>query len=360
MLEVNIKKSLGNVLIEADFKMENSGITAVFGDSGAGKTSLINIISGLIRADSGFIKFNEKEFFNSEKNINIPIHKRFIGYVFQDSRLFPNMSVRKNLLYGSKRLSSSSLKCDFNEVCSLLGISHLLDRYPHNLSGGEKQRTAIARALLSNPEILLMDEPLASLDEKRRLELIDYINIIQNRYKIPIIYVTHSMEEILRLADSACFMEKGRLLYYGSVVDVLNKARVNSNIKDYGVVCEGIVSKIDEESGMLYIEFDGGIVEIAGKNIEKGRKVRFTININEVVLSCEKIEKISIRNIYKGKVREIVKQEDNFYNILVDSGIDLWARISSQAYNDLEISINKEIYAMVKSAVISSSLKIVH
>lgn len=360
MLNVNIKKSLGNILFEASFQMEDSGITAVFGESGAGKTTLINIIAGIVKADSGYVTFNGRDFFNSDKNINLPVHKRLIGYVFQDSRLFPNMSVKKNLLYGSRRIGKNSLQCDFNEVCSLLGITHLLERYPHNLSGGEKQRTAIARALLSNPEILLMDEPLASLDEKRRDEFIDYINIIQNRYKIPVLYVTHSMDEILRLADKACYMNNGKLLYYGEVTDVLNKAGIYGQNKDYGVVFEGFVKECNKAAGTVLINFGGGVVEIPSDNIEEGRKVRFSVNINDVVLSTSNIDKISIRNKYQGIVKEIIKRENNFYDICIDTGADLWARVSSGAFYDLEIKKGMQIYAMIKSAVISSSLKLVH
>ena len=187
MIIMNVEKKLGDVLIKCDFKLDSNGITAVYGASGAGKTSIINMMAGLISPDSGIISFRDKEFFNKKKKINIPADKRFIGYVFQDSRLFPNMSVKDNLLYGSKRKSSYSLSCNLEQVCNLLGINHLLERYPQKLSGGEKQRVAIGRALLSNPEMLLMDEPLASLDSLRAKELISYINIIRNNYNIPIV-----------------------------------------------------------------------------------------------------------------------------------------------------------------------------
>ena len=185
MFKIDVEKKLGSLLIKCNFEMESAGITAICGSSGAGKTSVINMTAGLITPDKGIISYNGKEFYNSEKHINLPANKRFTGYVFQESRLFPNMSVKKNLLYGADRKSNNSLNCSLDEVCGLLGITHLLDRYPQNLSGGEKQRVAIGRALLSNPEILLMDEPLASLDDSRKSELISYINIIQKQDVLP-------------------------------------------------------------------------------------------------------------------------------------------------------------------------------
>ena len=223
MFKIDVEKKLGSLLIKCNFEMESAGITAICGSSGAGKTSVINMTAGLITPDKGIISYNGKEFYNSEKHINLPANKRFTGYVFQESRLFPNMSVKKNLLYGADRKSNNSLNCSLDEVCGLLGITHLLDRYPQNLSGGEKQRVAIGRALLSNPEILLMDEPLASLDDSRKSELISYINIIQKHYNIPILYVSHSIDEILQLSDNALFMEQGISKYFGRTVEVLKQ-----------------------------------------------------------------------------------------------------------------------------------------
>lgn len=361
MFEIDVEKQLGNILIKCSFKMDYSCITAIWGFSGAGKTSIINMIAGLITPDKGIISYNGREFYNSSKKINIPANKRFTGYVFQESRLFPNMKVKKNLLYGEKRKSDASLNCSLDDICSLLGISHLLDRYPQNLSGGEKQRIAIGRALLSNPEILLMDEPLASLDEGRRSELILYINLIQKYYKLPILYVSHSVDEILQLADMVLYMEHGVSKYFGSTVDVLNKAAVKmSSYASYNTIFEGEIEKYDEESSTALVKFGGGYVESSCEKVEKGRKIRFSVNIHDVVLSIKKPEGISIRNIYKGKVKEIVQQPNNFYDILLDIGDDIWARISKGAYNELAVIENSILFVMIKSAAISDTLRLVH
>lgn len=361
MFKIDVEKQLGNILIKCSFEMDYPGITAICGFSGAGKTSIINMIAGLITPDKGIISYNGREFYNSAKKINLPANKRFTGYVFQESRLFPNMKVKKNLLYGEKRKSDASLNCSLDDVCTLLGISHLLDRYPQNLSGGEKQRVAIGRALLSHPEILLMDEPLASLDGARRSELISYINIIQKHYKLPILYVSHSVDEILQLADMALYMEHGISKYFGSAVDVLNKAAVKmSSHASYNTIFEGEIEKYDEESSTALIKFGGGYVESSCEKVEKGRKIRFSVNIHDVVLSTKKLEGISIRNIYKGKVKEIVQQPNNFYDILIDIGDEIWARISKGAYNELAVTENSILFVMIKSAAISDTLKLVH
>lgn len=361
MIKMNVEKKLGDVLIKCDFQLDSNGITAVYGASGAGKTSIINMMAGLISPDSGVISFRDKEFFNHEKKINLPANKRFIGYVFQDARLFPNMSVKDNLLYGSNRKSSYSLSCNLEQVCSLLGITHLLERYPQKLSGGEKQRVAIGRALLSNPEMLLMDEPLASLDSLRAKELISYINLIRNNYNIPILYVSHSIDEIMQLADNAIYMEQGALKYYGNVVEVLNKtSHTNSENSSFNTVFEGVIKEYDERTSNALISFGAGIVESACENVEIGKKVRFSINVDDVVLSVDYPKNISIRNIYKGIISNIIKNKNNFYDIEINIGESVWARISSGAYKDLDIACGKNIYVMFKSAAVTESLKIVH
>lgn len=361
MIKMNVEKKLGDVLIKCDFKLDSNGITAVYGASGAGKTSIINMMAGLISPDSGVISFRDKEFFNHEKKINLPANKRFIGYVFQDARLFPNMSVKDNLLYGSNRKSSYSLSCNLEQVCSLLGITHLLERYPQKLSGGEKQRVAIGRALLSNPEMLLMDEPLASLDSLRAKELISYINLIRNNYNIPILYVSHSIDEIMQLADNAIYMEQGALKYYGNVVEVLNKtSHTNNENSSFNTVFEGVIKEYDERTSNALISFGAGIVESACENVEIGKKVRFSINVDDVVLSIDYPKNISIRNIYKGIISNIIKNKNNFYDIEINIGESVWARISSGAYKDLDIACGKNVYVMFKSAAVTESLKIVH
>lgn len=358
MVEIDIRKKLGQVQIDVAFNSKGRGITAIFGKSGAGKTSVINMISGLITPDNGRILINGKTLFDSDKKINIKTHKRNCGYIFQDSRLFPNMSVRKNMLYGKKNSSSPALANDFYSVAELLGVTHILDRMPSKLSGGEKQRVAIGRALLSDPEILLMDEPLASLDRARRLELLDYIGAIPKKFNIPIIYVTHSVDEIIRLADDMCVMEQGLLKRFGAACDILNDMNGEEDQKrrDFGIICEGSVKEYNKDTELAVITFGGGAVEISSDTIAVGSTVRFRINAMDVVISASEPPLTSVRNIYRGEVTDIIERSNHFTDISIDIGVPLWATISGRSAKELDIKIGKKIYAMVKSAVISAGI----
>lgn len=219
MLKINIEHEIKNALtalnnngntktslfLKIDISLKAQGLTAILGASGAGKTSLINIISGLIKPDKGLIIFKDRVLFDSSLKINIPIHKRHLGYVFQDARLFPHYRVRGNLKYGL----AASMEPKFDEIVKLLGIAHLLTRFPYGLSGGEKQRVAIGRALLSAPQLLLMDEPMSSLDNARKQELLPYLKLLTQEIKIPILYVTHNLQEIKNMAQNIITLDQG-------------------------------------------------------------------------------------------------------------------------------------------------------
>ena len=220
MFDVKLKKKQGDFLVDTAFGTHTTGVTALFGRSGAGKTSVINMIAGLSRPDSGFIRIHDTTLFDSEKRINLRPYKRRVGYVFQEGRLFPHFSVKTNLTYGMKRIKGSRRYIDFNKVVDLLGIGHLLDRRPATLSGGEKQRVAIGRALLASPRLLLMDEPLASLDAARKAELLPFINKLPGQFDIPILYVSHSVDEIRNLADNLVFLVDGTTRASGPVETV--------------------------------------------------------------------------------------------------------------------------------------------
>lgn len=218
MLEINLKKVLGKLELVADLQIPTRGVTAIFGLSGAGKSSLINLVSGLSHPDQGYIRLNGKTLVDTEQHIYLAPEKRHIGYVFQDARLFPHYSVKGNLLYGVKDKSA----VDFDGILRLLGIEHLLKRYPFSLSGGEKQRVAIGRALLSNPDILLMDEPLSALDLPRKRELLTYLETLSRKIEIPILYVTHSLDELTALAERMVLMDNGKVVAYDSVQAVIH------------------------------------------------------------------------------------------------------------------------------------------
>ncbi len=223
MLEVTVRKRLGRFAIEASFVSQGVGVTALFGRSGAGKTSVVNMVAGLLRPEAGRIVVNDHVMFDSVSGVNVPPEKRRIGYVFQDGRLFPHLSVRGNLTYGMKLVSPAQRYLSLSQVVDLLGIGHLLEARPVRLSGGEKQRVAIGRALLTSPRLLLMDEPLASLDEPRKAEVLPFIARLTGELSIPILYVSHDVDEIACLADKVIIVENGRIKTSCQVKDLLSQ-----------------------------------------------------------------------------------------------------------------------------------------
>lgn len=355
MLEVEVQKKLGNIELSCSFQAEANGVTAIFGASGAGKTSVINMIAGLVKADKGRIVYNGKVFFDSAKKINLPAGKRSVGYVFQEARLFPNMSVIKNLLYGSGRKSEKPFICKPEELYELLGIAGLLERMPANLSGGEKQRVAIGRALLSNPEILLMDEPLASLDGERRSELLEYIGMIAEKFDVPIIYVSHSVDEILRLSDNIAVLSGGKLVEFGKTVDVLN---TNGNKGDSWIVYEGTVTSYDALQHHAEITFGGGKVDIFSDKIRCGSKIRFRINAVDVVLCVSEPPLTSARNNFYGKITDIKRAGDHLCDVVIDIGAPLIARVSEKSVKELDIKVGGYVFALVKNALIAGTMNV--
>ena len=214
-LNVRLKHQLGDVLIDVDFQT-SSRLTAIFGKSGSGKTSVINMIAGLVKPAKGLIVVDDRVLFDSNSGVNIPIHQRRIGYVFQDGLLFPHLNVEQNLNFGVRFNRHAKQALNANDIISLLGLQALLKRKPINLSGGEKQRVAIGRALMSNPSLLLMDEPMASLDEARKSEILPYIEKLRDVMNIPIIYVSHAKDEVMRLASDVIHIENGKVVAQGA------------------------------------------------------------------------------------------------------------------------------------------------
>ena len=210
-MHVEVRRRQGSCLIDVAFQSDDHGISALFGPSGAGKSSIINMVAGLQKPDSGTIRVRGRCLFDSARGVNLPPERRNVGYVFQEGLLFPHLSVRGNLLYGRGRKQAGDAGVEFDQVVELLGIRHLLARKPKSLSGGEKQRVAFGRAVLSNPDVLLMDEPLASLDAARKEELLPFIKDLNARFRIPIVYVSHDLEEIRTLTDKIIRLANGKI-----------------------------------------------------------------------------------------------------------------------------------------------------
>ena len=353
MLHIDVKKQLGTLPLEAHLDSPSQGVTALFGLSGSGKSSLINLVSGLIDPDEGVISLNDRELFNSAENSCVPINQRNIGYVFQDARLFPHYTVNGNLRYGMKNTS----KDEFNYIVELLGIGHLLKRYPITLSGGEKQRVAIGRALLTDPEILLMDEPLSALDLPRKRELMNYLERLSKEINIPILYVTHSLDELLRLAERVVLLTNGKVEAY----DVLE------NIWESPLFLPW--KQENEQSAVLSLpvfmhnpSYKMTALSIGDQNIwinqveaQINEKVRICIHSSDVSISLNKVEQSSIRNTLYGRIVKILELENRVDLKLDIGGKHLWASISKWSFHDLALQLGQLVYAQIKAISVMSA-----
>lgn len=353
MLHIDVKKQLGTLPLEAHLEIPSQGVTALFGLSGSGKSSLINLVSGLINPDEGVIALNERELFNSAEKICVPIEKRNIGYVFQDARLFPHYTVNGNLRYGMKNTS----KDEFNYIVELLGISHLLKRYPITLSGGEKQRVAIGRALLTDPEILLMDEPLSALDLPRKRELMNYLERLSKEINIPILYVTHSLDELLRLAERVVLLTNGKVEAYDVLESIWESPLFLpwKQENEQSAVISLPVFMHNPSYKMTALSIGDQNIWIHQVEAQLNEKVRICIHSSDVSISLNKVEQSSIRNILYGRIVNILELENRVDLKLDIGGKHLWASISKWSFHDLALQLGQLVYAQIKAISVMSA-----
>ncbi|WP_301098870.1 molybdenum ABC transporter ATP-binding protein ModC [Otariodibacter sp.] len=351
MLHISIQQKLGDLLLDVNVDIANHGVTAIFGRSGAGKSSLINLIAGLSQASKGQIVLNDRILFDSSQRINLPPEKRKVGYVFQEPRLFPHYRVEANLKYGCKRSDPDN----FLQLIELLGIKHLLDRYPNSLSGGEKQRVAIGRALLSEPDILLMDEPLSALDLPRKNELLDYLSQLAKQISIPILYVSHSLDEVIRLADKVLLLEQGKVIAYDSTINVWHSPKFSEWQPDTQKVSLLELPISDENHHYQMQSVSLGTQQIwfnKHSRYQLGETLRITIASKDVSITLNKPKQTSIRNILQGKICKIQPQSDRF-DIKIDvENHFIWASISQWSAEELSLTQGKNIYLQIKSVSI--------
>ena len=284
-LEVSVRKALGDFALEVELDCETDGIVALFGRSGSGKTSLVNMLAGLLRPDRGRIAIAGTTLFDSEQGIDLPPERRRLGYVFQEGRLFPHLSVRGNLLFGARRAPDGEAGGEagggptLDHVVALLGLEELIDRRPSALSGGEKQRVALGRALLARPRLLLMDEPLAALDQPRKDEILPFIERLRDDARVPIVYVSHAMQEIVRLADTLVLLSDGRVVEAGPIETLTSRLDLRPLTGRYeaGSVFEARVARQDEAFGLTVLEFAGGSLQVPRLALEPGQELRLRI-----------------------------------------------------------------------------------
>jgi len=309
--QCSIRCQRADFVIDVDFTIPEKGMLGIFGHSGSGKTTLLRCLAGLEKEVRGSIEVNGVSWLDEGKSIST--QQRNIAYVFQDGRLFPHMTVLKNLRYGISRRDSAVTvtdELDQAQLIELLGIGNLLNRYPHQLSGGEKQRIAIGRALLSNPQLLLLDEPLASLDKKHKQEILPYLEILHEELSIPIIYVSHDLDEMLRLCDFMLVMEQGQVRFSGNIQDSLMRPESPLSTMDNAVVIlEGTVSKQEKDFEISTVHtVHGNQFQVPGL-MAIGKHVRLVVFASDVSVAKNKAMDSSILNIIEGKVSAVLEKK---------------------------------------------------
>lgn len=351
-LEVSLRSTRQNFSLEVDFTAPK-GVTALFGASGAGKTTVIQAVAGLRTPDKGRIALNETVFFDRTRGIDLPTHRRQLGYVFQDHRLFPQMTVRKNLTYGRRARGLSNAPQLFDKIIDMLGLNGLLSRFPAGLSGGEKQRVAIGRALLAEPAVLLLDEPLASLDQARRLEILPYLERLRDQTDIPMLYVSHAVSEVARLANQVVLLDAGKQVKCGPVTEVFSdpKAAQHMGEGDLGTVLFARVHQ-HHADGVTEFEAAGGRLFLPKTVAQVGETQRVRIKAQDVMLSLSKPEGVSALNILAGQVTAI--SEGSGVLVQIKCGTDhLLAKITRRSCHALALREGQPIYAVLKTVSVA-------
>ncbi len=354
MLEIDVRKVLGSFAVEARFEA-GAGITALFGKSGAGKTSIVQMLAGLITPDRGRIVLDGNVLFDTADRTSVPPEQRRIGYIFQDARLFPHMTVRRNLNYGRRRQGGRQANVTEDAVTEVLGIGHLLGRRTHDLSGGERQRVAIGRALLTSPRLLLMDEPLASLDAERKREIIPFIDRVHRQFEIPTIYVSHSVEEILELATAMVLLEHGHVTASGPIEEVMNRPELTRVVGqgDAGTVIAAKVTDQDDMNNLATLAFPGGQFRIPATGMAVGAQARIRVRARDVSLALERPVNVSVLNVFEGRIAEIAAADGAQADVLVELGkARLWSRITAKSVRELGLEPGRTVYAMVKAVAL--------
>jgi molybdate transport system ATP-binding protein len=356
MLQVAANKRLGAFTLDARFELPTPGVVALFGRSGSGKSTLINVIAGLLDADFGRVALDDVVLLDTEQHVEVPPERRRIGYVFQESRLFPHFDVAGNLRYAARRAGSPKF-VGFDLVVDLLDLKLLMNRRVHQLSGGERQRVAIGRALLSQPRLLLLDEPLASLDASRREEVLPYLEILRDQLAIPMVYVSHNFDEVLRLATHLVLMECGTTTAQGGIGEMSLNPGVRAIIgaDAVGAIVEGTVLGTDPESGLTRVGVGDGELKVPSAAAAAGAKLRVQLLARDLIVATREPQQLSVRNIMTGVVTAVTGDEGDADLIAIDiGGTIIMARVTRAATRELKLAAGLPVWALVKAVSLRS------
>lgn len=353
MIHARFQLERADFMLDVDTQLPPQGVTALFGPSGSGKTTLLRCIAGLERA-AGTLQVNGDTW--QDDTTFLPAHRRPLGYVFQESSLFPHLSVRANLEYGYKRAADRRVQPE--QVIEWLGLDKLIDRCcPDQLSGGERQRVAIGRALLTSPRILLMDEPLASLDTASRQEILPFLERLHRELKIPVIYVSHALDEVARLADHLVLLQQGHVIAGGALGPTLSRLDLpTAHFDDAGVVIEAKVARHDDDYHLTKLEFTGGNLWVSRVNQTTGSQVRARVLARDVSIATVMPQGSSISNILPANISEIQDEGPDKVLMRMTIGCEqvLLSRITRRSRDLLCLTVGMDVYAQVKSVVLTT------
>jgi molybdate transport system ATP-binding protein len=353
-LELDVAARVGAFALEAKLESE-AGVTALFGRSGSGKTTVLNVIAGLVRPQRGRVRVDDAVFFDDAQGVDLPTRRRRVGYVFQEGRLLPHLTVRQNLLYGRFFTPAAERRSNLGQVVTLLDLAPLLARRPHHLSGGEKQRVAIGRALLASPRLLLMDEPLASLDAGRKGEILYYIERLRDETRLPIVYVSHAIDEVVRLADTVALISDGRIRASGPVSQMAGQLELRPLLGRFegGAVIEAKVAEQDLDMGLARLVFPGGELYAPDVDALVGAPVRVRIRARDVSLALSRPADVSFLNMLAGTVVALGEEAGASVDVQLDvRGTPLIARVTRKSVAALGIAPGKPVYALIKAVAI--------
>jgi molybdate transport system ATP-binding protein len=358
VLDVRVEKTLGAFRLDAAFEGAPRGVTALFGASGAGKSTVLAAVAGALRPDQGRIVLNDRVLFDAEAGVDLAMERRAVGWVFQDARLFPHLTVAANLNYGLKRARGRSHRVGLDEVAAVLGIEALLARKPRDLSGGERQRVAMGRALLSQPDLLLLDEPLSALDAPRKAEILPFLERLKAAFDLPILYVTHSFAEVTRLADRLVVMDAGKVVAQGPLAAVLARTDLPllAGRSDAASALEAVIAGHDPARGLTHLRL--GATEILTPSLDRapGAAVRALVLARDVLIATEEPRGLSARNVLPARVARLDTRADGtvLASLALTGAPDavLLSAVTRDAVEALSLNPGLAVWAVVKSVAV--------
>lgn len=355
MLKIHAQLRRQGFALDVGIDVPTPGVAALFGRSGCGKTTLVHIVAGLLAADTARIEIDGAILDDTAARTRVPAEERRIGYVFQDARLFPHLGVLGNLRYGEKRARAAAKFITLDHVVQLLGLEPLLKRRTHELSGGERQRVALGRALLSQPRLLLLDEPLAALDAARREEVLPYLEKLRDDLAIPMVYVSHQFDEVLRLATHVVLMENGRAVAQGSLDALCLHPQLRSIVgaDAVGAVLTGSIAGTDSQTGLTTVRVGTGTLNLNLRDLQPGAAVRVQLLARDIILATHPPEGLSVRNMLAGTIARIVSDDADAELVHVDvGGAVVLARVTRAALQSLALRVGLPIWVLVKAVSI--------